>query len=70
MTKPLRVGVIGVGHLGSVHARIYGELPGVELPRVQASEAGILVTLGSAQRTPPARHLRLGWRIARETRRR
>lgn len=29
--KPLRVGVVGVGHLGSRHADIYRRLPGVEL---------------------------------------
>lgn len=29
--QPLRVAVIGVGHLGRVHARIYSELPGVRL---------------------------------------
>ncbi|MBN1688113.1 MAG: Gfo/Idh/MocA family oxidoreductase [Candidatus Omnitrophica bacterium] len=28
---PLKVGVVGVGHLGKVHARIYGELPDAEL---------------------------------------
>ena len=38
--------------VGITRAMIQGdELPGVELPRVQASEAGILVTLGSAERT-------------------
>ena len=28
---PLRVGVIGVGHLGSRHAHIYASMPGVRL---------------------------------------
>ena len=28
---PVRVGVIGVGYLGQHHARVYSELPGVEL---------------------------------------
>ena len=32
--RPLRVGVVGVGHLGKHHARIYRELDGVELVRV------------------------------------
>ena len=32
--KTLRVAVIGVGHLGQHHARIYTELPGVELVAV------------------------------------
>ena len=27
----LKVAVIGVGHLGKEHARVYAELPGVEL---------------------------------------
>jgi len=31
MKQPLRVGVIGVGHLGRHHARIYQELPMVSL---------------------------------------
>ena len=29
--KVLKVGVIGVGHLGQFHARVYSELPNVEL---------------------------------------
>jgi predicted dehydrogenase len=31
MSAPLRVGVIGVGHLGRHHARLLGTMPGVEL---------------------------------------
>lgn len=31
MNKPLKLGVIGIGHLGKEHARIYKTLPGVEL---------------------------------------
>ena len=31
MTEPLKVGVIGVGHLGKEHARIYRDLPESEL---------------------------------------
>src|SRR4249920_2838409 len=30
----MRIGVIGVGHLGKHHARIYGEMEGVELSAV------------------------------------
>ena len=33
-TKPLRVGVIGVGHLGARHAEIYAAMPGVRLVSV------------------------------------
>ena len=29
--KKLRIGVVGVGHIGSNHARIYSELPNAEL---------------------------------------
>ena len=34
MSKPLRVGVVGVGYLGRFHALIYSRLPGVELAGV------------------------------------
>ncbi len=34
MDNPLRVGVVGVGHLGSRHAQIYTQLPGVRLAAV------------------------------------
>ena len=34
----LRFGVIGVGRLGSAHARILGELPGIELVGVHDSD--------------------------------
>ena len=32
--RPVRVAVVGVGHLGQHHARIYTELPGVDLVAV------------------------------------
>ncbi len=31
MANPLKVGVVGIGHLGKEHARIYRDLPNVEL---------------------------------------
>lgn len=34
MEEKLKVGVVGVGHLGSQHARLYSELPGAELVAV------------------------------------
>lgn len=34
----MKVGVVGCGHLGTLHARIYGELPGVELIGVHDSD--------------------------------
>jgi len=36
----LRVGVIGVGHLGKEHARIYGQMPGVKLVGVADTDEG------------------------------
>jgi predicted dehydrogenase len=40
MSGPLRVGVVGVGHLGRHHARILGAMPGVQLVGVvDSSEA-------------------------------
>ncbi len=38
-SRPLRVGVIGVGHLGRFHARIYAENPGAELVCVVDADA-------------------------------
>lgn len=31
MANPIRVGVVGVGYLGNIHAKIYSNIPGVEL---------------------------------------
>lgn len=39
MTQSIRVGVIGVGHLGRHHARIYGTLPSVTLVGVSDTDA-------------------------------
>lgn len=36
--RTIRVGVIGVGHVGQHHARIYRELPGVELAGIADSD--------------------------------
>src|SRR5436190_10878119 len=32
--KKLRVGVVGVGHIGKNHARLYAELPGAQLAAI------------------------------------
>lgn len=45
MVKPLRVGVIGVGYLGRIHARIYANMPEVELVAVVDAEAGTANTV-------------------------
>ena len=39
MRHPLRVAVVGVGHLGSRHAQIYASMPGVRLAAVCDSDA-------------------------------
>ena len=31
MIEPVKIGVVGVGYLGSIHARIYARLPGAAL---------------------------------------
>jgi predicted dehydrogenase len=40
MSKQLRVGVVGVGYLGRFHARIYSDMPEVELVGVVDVDAG------------------------------
>jgi len=37
--KKLRVGVVGTGHIGKFHARIYRELPNVELIAIVDTDA-------------------------------
>ena len=37
--KPLRVGVVGVGYLGSIHARIYHKMANVDLVAVTDTNA-------------------------------
>ena len=39
-SAPLKVAVIGVGHLGTIHARIYSEYPGAELVGVVDHDLG------------------------------
>ena len=45
--RKIQVGVIGVGHVGQHHARIYRELPGVELAGIADSDAARLREVGS-----------------------
>ena len=48
----LKAGVIGVGHLGRIHARIYNELADVELVGVADSNADVQVyVVGAAGAT-------------------
>ena len=39
MTRKLRVGVVGVGHIGSNHARLYAEIPTAEFTAVYDTDA-------------------------------
>ena len=50
-SKPLRVGVIGIGHLGSRHAQIYAKMPGVSLSVVCDLHAARARELAKALRT-------------------
>ena len=47
---PLRVAVIGVGHLGKHHARILSSLPGVELVAVVDTNRARAEEIAAAQR--------------------
>jgi len=38
--KKLRVGVVGVGHIGSNHARLYSEIPGVDFTAINDVDPG------------------------------
>jgi predicted dehydrogenase len=48
--RPIRVGVVGVGYVGQHHARIYSELPGVELVGVVDIDETRLRELGARHR--------------------
>ncbi len=45
MTEPLAVGVIGVGHLGSLHARMYSQLPDARLAGVYDIKADVAASV-------------------------
>jgi predicted dehydrogenase len=49
----IRVGVIGVGHLGSQHARLYADMPGVELAGVADIVEQRAADVAGLQRTTP-----------------
>lgn len=48
--RPVRVGVVGVGYVGQHHARIYSELPGVELIGVVDIDEARLHDMGTRHR--------------------
>ena len=51
MSAPLRVGVIGVGHLGRHHARLLGTMPGVQLVGVVDSSEARAQEIAAASNT-------------------
>lgn len=52
MSDPLRVGVVGVGYLGSIHAGIYARMPGVRLAGVADIEAATASAIGERHGCP------------------
>jgi predicted dehydrogenase len=53
MTTPLRVAVVGVGHLGRHHARLLADLPGVDLVAVVDTNRDRAREVAAATRTQP-----------------
>ncbi|MBS1270786.1 MAG: Myo-inositol 2-dehydrogenase [Gammaproteobacteria bacterium] len=52
MNSPLRVGVVGVGYLGSIHAGIYARMSGVHLAGVADIEAETASKIGTRHACP------------------
>lgn len=52
MNNPLRVGVVGVGYLGSIHAAIYARMPGVRLAGVADIDAATARRVGERHACP------------------
>jgi len=55
--KKLKIGVVGVGHIGKNHARIYSELPQVELAAVYDTDFQVAGEIAEKYHTYPARSL-------------
>ena len=56
-TKTLRVGVVGVGHIGSNHARIYSELSTVDFCAIYDTDVSRANTIGRKYGVTPATSL-------------
>ena len=50
----LRIGVIGVGHLGSLHAKMFSDMPGVLLSGVFDTDAGAASAVAGRYGIQPA----------------
>jgi predicted dehydrogenase len=55
--KNLRVGVVGVGHIGSNHARLYSEIPSAEFTAVYDVDPVATRTIGTKFQATPATSL-------------
>src|SRR5438876_8322894 len=55
--KALRVGVVGVGHIGSNHARLYAELPSVQFTSIYDLDVMRANTIGKKYGVTPAKSL-------------
>jgi predicted dehydrogenase len=55
--KNLRVGVVGVGHIGSNHARLYSEIPSAEFTAVYDVDPVATRTIGTKFQATPAASL-------------
>ncbi len=55
--KKLRVGVVGVGHIGSNHARLYAEIPSAEFVAVYDVDLTRGHTIGKRFGATPAKSL-------------
>lgn len=53
----LRAGVVGVGHMGSLHARTFSQLEGCELTAVYDAEPGVCETVARRHGAHPARSI-------------
>src|SRR5690242_21738098 len=56
-SKKLRVGVVGVGHIGSNHARLYAEIPSAEFTAVYDVEPFRTRTIATKFGAAPAKSL-------------
>src|SRR5262245_43965961 len=57
-TTAMKVAVIGVGHLGKHHARIYADMPGVDLVAVVDIQKARAEEIAAAHHTSPLQDYR------------
>ncbi len=57
MMKKLRVGVVGVGHIGSNHARLYAEIPAADFAAIYDVDLAKANTIGKKFRARAAQSL-------------